>query len=97
MPASGGHIFDVSYSYALFSNVPGLGVDGAWATYQNSTQPIGTISDFNNLVIGNTAAGGFGWPGEICEVLLVRQSLSAAQIEAIRRNQAVFYGIGGVL
>jgi hypothetical protein len=97
MPSTGGHIFDVSYSYASLANVPGLGVDGAAASYQTPTQPSGSISDFNNLIIGNTAAGGFGWPGDICEVLLARQSLSATQIEAIRRNQAVFYGIGGVL
>jgi hypothetical protein len=97
MPSSGGHISDVAYSYASLSNVPNSGVDGAALSYQSLTQPVGTISDGNNLTIGNTAAGGFGWPGDICEVLLARQSLSATQIEAIRRNQAVFYGLNGVL
>ena len=97
MPSSGGHIFDVAYSYASLSNVPVLGVDGSAATYQSATQPAGSISDLNNLTIGNSAAGGFGWPGDICEVLIARQPLSAAQIDAIRRNQAVFYGISGVL
>jgi hypothetical protein len=94
---SGGHIFDVAYNYASLANVPNFGVDGSSSSYQSSTQPAGTISDGNNLVIGNTAAGGFGWPGDICEILLARQSLSATQIDAIRRNQAVFYGLGGVL
>ena len=97
MPTTGGHIFDVAYSYASLSNLPVLGVDGAPAAYQSATQPSGSISDLNNLTIGNTAAGGFGWPGDICEVVLARQPLSAAQIDAIRRNQAVFYGISGVL
>jgi hypothetical protein len=97
MPSTGGHIFDVAYSYGSLANIPGFGVDGSAVSYQSSTQPAGTISDANNLIIGNTAAGGFGWPGDICEVLLARQSLSATQIEAIRRNQAVFYGLSGVL
>jgi hypothetical protein len=61
------------------------------------TQPVGSISDANNLIIGNSAAGSFGWPGDICEVVLARQTLSAAQTDAIRRNQAVFYGLSGVL
>jgi hypothetical protein len=97
MPSSGGQIIDVALSYASLSNVPALGVNGASAVYQSATQPSGTISDLNNLVIGNNAAGGFGWPGDICEVVIARQTLSPAQIDAIRRNQAVFYGISGVL
>ena len=97
MPSAGGHIFDVAYSYASLANVPALGIDGAPRSYQSATQPAGSISDLNNLTIGNTAAGGFGWPGDICEVVIARQTLSAAQIDAIRRNQAVFYGISGVL
>jgi hypothetical protein len=48
-------------------------------------------------VIGNNAAGGSGWFGDICEVVLARQSLSAVQLDAIRRNQASFYGVAGVL
>ena len=97
MPSSGGHIFDVSYNYSSLSNVPTLGIDGAPLTYQSATQPSGTISDTNSLIIGNSASGDFGWPGDICEVFLTRQALSAAQIDAIRRNQATFYSLGGVL
>jgi len=97
MPSSGGHIFDVSYNYSSLSNVPVLGIDGVPLTYQSSAQPSGAISDTNSLTIGNNASGGFGWPGDICEVFLTRQALSAAQIDAIRRNQAVFYGLAGVL
>jgi hypothetical protein len=97
MPSAGGHIFDVTYNDASLSNVPTFGIDGGALSYQSATQPAGTISDNNNLTIGNTAAGGLGWPGDICEVVLARQSLSAVQIDAIRRNQAVFYGLGGVL
>ena len=97
MPSSGGHIFDLAYSYASQSNVPTIGVDGASASLQSSTQPTGAIGDSNNLIIGNSSSGSFGWPGDICEVVLARQSLSPAQMDAIRRNQAVFYQLSGVL
>jgi hypothetical protein len=97
MPLAGGHIFDIAYSYGSASNVPTLAFDGSAQGFQSSTQPSGSISDLGNLVIGNTTAGGFGYPGDICEVLLVKQPLSAAQVDAIRRNQAVFYGLNGVL
>ncbi len=96
MPSSGGHIFDVAYSYASLANVPVLGIDGNVESFQSSTQPNGSIVDTNNLIIGNLASGAFGWPGDICEVVLARQSLSSEQIDAIRRNQAVFYGLGAV-
>lgn len=55
------------------------------------------MSDSASLTIGNAAAGALGWSGDICEVVLARQNLSATQIEAIRRNQAVFYGLPGIL
>jgi hypothetical protein len=97
MPSSGGHIFDVAYSYSSLSNIPTLGIDGSPVTYQSSAQPSGAVSDTNSLIIGNNASGGFGWPGDICEVFLTRQALSAAQIDAIRRNQATFYGLASVL
>ena len=96
MPSAGGHIFDVAYSEASLSNTPSFGIDGGALTYQSAAQPSGSTSDANNLVIGNASAGSLGWPGDICEVVLARQALSATQIEAIRRNQAVFYGLGGV-
>lgn len=97
MPSSGGHIFDVAYSYASLSNVPKMGIDGSALSYQSLSQPVGTINDTNNLIIGNVAAGAFGWPGDICEIVLVRQGLSPVQIDAIRRNQAVFYNLNSVL
>ena len=96
MPATGARIYDVSYNYALLSNVPTLGVNGVAASYQSTVQPSGSIGDSSNLIIGNNSAGGYGWPGDICEVVLARQALSATQIEAIRRNEAVFYGLFGV-
>lgn len=96
MPSAGGHIFDVAYNSASLANTPGLGIDGSPLGFQSAAQPAGSISDTNNLVIGNSAAGNLGWPGDICEVVLARQSLSATQIDAIRRNQAVFYGLSGV-
>lgn len=96
MPPTGAQIYDVSYSYGSQSNIPTLGVNGAATSYQSATQPSGSIGDSNNLIIGNNALGGYGWPGDICEVVLARQPLSATQIEAVRRNQAVFYGLSGV-
>ena len=97
MPSSNGHIFDVAYNYSTLSNLPTIGIDGGALSYQSSTQPSGAIADTNNLFIGNGAAGGFGWPGDICEVVLARQTLSPVQIDAIRRNQAVFYNLSNVL
>jgi hypothetical protein len=97
MPASGAQIFDMNYNYSALLNLPTIGINGGAATFQVSTQPSGTISDTNNIIIGNSASGGFGWPGDICEVILARQPLSNLQIDAIRRNQSVFYGINNVL
>lgn len=97
MPSTGGHIFDVAYNYSSLANAPTLAIDGGPFTYQSATQPTGTIADTNNLVIGNSASGGYGWPGDICEVILVRGTLTPLQIDAIRRNQAVFYGDFGAL
>jgi hypothetical protein len=97
MPATGAQIFDLSYSYATLSNTPVLGVNGAAALYQSATQPSGSIGDISNLIIGNNASGGNGWPGDICEVVLSRLPLSVTQTDAVRRNQAVFYGLPGVL
>ena len=96
-PSLGGHIFDVNYSYSSLSNLPTLGLDGGAQSFQSSIQPSGSIADSHNLIIGNSVAGGSGYPGTICEVVLARQSLSVTQIEAIRRNQALFYRISGVL
>ena len=96
MPSSAGHIFDVAYNYSTLSNLPSVGIDGNAQTFQSSIQPSGAIADTNNLIIGNSAAGGFGWPGDICEVVLARQTLSPVQIDAIRRNQAVFYNLSNV-
>ena len=96
-PTSGGHIFDLAYNYSGGSAVPALAVNGSPYAYQSSVAPAGATSDLNNLVIGNSAAGGLGWAGDICETIVVRQSLSATQLDAIRRNQAVFYGLAGVL
>ena len=97
MPTTGAQIYDLSYSYGSQSNIPVLAVNGATQSFQIATQPSGSIGDSNNLIIGNNASGGYGWPGDICEVVLARQPLSATQLEAIRRNQAVFYGLSGVL
>jgi hypothetical protein len=96
-PSSGGHIFDLAYDYAIGGSLPAFAVNGSAYAYQSSVAPAGAVSDLNNLVIGNSAAGGLGWAGDICETIIARQTLSAAQLDAIRRNQAVFYGLAGVL
>lgn len=96
-PPSGGQIFDVAFNYSIAASAPTLSNNGSAYTYQSSVSPVGAISDSNNLVIGNSVAGNLGWSGDICEVVLARQTLSANQLDAIRRNQAAFYGLAGVL
>lgn len=96
-PSSGGQILDLAFNYSIPSSAPALAVNGGAYAYQTSVSPLGAISDTNNLVIGNSAAGSLGWAGDICEVVVARQGLSAVQLDAIRRNQAVFYGLPGVL
>jgi hypothetical protein len=96
-PSSGGLIFDIVFNYSIPSSSPAFAINGLTSANQSSVSPVGAISDTNNVVIGNSAAGGLGWAGDICEVVVARQSLSAVQLEAIRRNQAVFYGLAGVL
>ena len=95
--ATGVHIYDVAYSYATSGVTPTVAMDGSALSFQSAVQPTGGIADNNSLVIGNSVAGNAGWPGDICEVILSRSPLNAAQTDAVRRNQAVFYGLPNVL
>lgn len=95
-----GHIYDLQYSSASLSNVPVFGVDGNIATQSAATQPTGAISSdaANNLLLGNNAAtaGIRGFTGSIAETILWKTTPTAFQLEAIRRNQAAYYGVASV-
>lgn len=93
-------VADLQYSDSSLSNVPVIGVQGTPQTITTTTQPVGTIpSDSGQpLLIGNNAAtsGSRGFPGDIAEIIVWKTTPSAAQIEAVRRNQAEHYQISGV-
>jgi hypothetical protein len=96
---TGGFVEDAEYSAASLANVPSLNVNG---TNKNTaaTQPIGTITSDSAwpLLLGNNAAtgGSRGFPGYIAEVLIWKTTPTATELESIRRNQAVFYGVASV-
>ncbi len=57
----------------------------------------GTITDTQNMIIGNLVAANRGFPGEICEIIGWKSTPSAVVLEAIRRNEAAFYGLGSTV
>lgn len=95
------HIEDVQYSNTSTANVPTIGSDGTALTVTTTTAPVGTITTSDaaiNLLLGNNAAtaGTRGFPGYIAEVVLWKITPTSLQIEAIRRNQAAYYGVASV-
>ena len=96
-----GHVYDMQYSASSTSNAPVIGVDGATMTL-GATAPVGTISSdaaYAMLIGNNTAAAGAtrGFIGDIGDLVFWKSATpSSAQIEAIRRNEAGYYSIGGV-
>jgi len=95
-----GHIYDVQYSSASLSNAASIGVDGNTMAQSAPTQPVGTVSTdaANNLLLGNNAAtaGIRGFTGSIAETILWKTTPTVFQLEAIRRNQAAYYGVAAV-
>lgn len=93
------HVYDMQYSAALNANVPVVGVDGANLAL-GATQPVGTMSSDSaqNFILGNNAltAGTRGFIGNICEIMFWKTAPTAAQLEAIRRNEAAYYKIAAV-
>lgn len=93
------HIYDMQYSTAANSNNPTLAVDGSTVTL-TPTAPVGTISTdaAQKLVLGNNTDPGTnrGFIGSIAEFIEWKTTPSVPQLEAIRRNQAAYYGVAGV-
>jgi hypothetical protein len=95
-----GHIQDIIYSNASQANVPTIALDGTNFTLSSPVQPVGAPGSdaVVNLIIGNNAAtaGTRGYPGSVAEVVMWKITPSALQLEAIRRNQAAYYGLASV-
>lgn len=96
----GGRIYDVQYSSALNTNIPTFGSNGTNQSL-TSTQPVGVISSDAgiNLLIGNSAStgGNRGFSGNIGEVVMWKLAPTASQLEAVRRNQGAYYGLGATV
>jgi hypothetical protein len=94
------NVIDVKYNSSSTSNVPTIGVNGT-ALSLTATQPGAspTTDAAQNLIIGNTAVTG-GTRGCAClmsEIIFWKAATpDAATIEAVRRNQAAYYGVAGV-
>lgn len=90
-----GHIYELSYSSASLANVPTMSIDSVAVTLTISTQPVGTIASDTgqDMIIGNSNLSNRAYNGNIAELILWKTIPSAARIDAIRRNQAVYYGL----
>lgn len=96
--STGAHLYDVRYNEASLSNVPVIGYDGVSQTL-GATQPVGTpTTDNGNMIVGNnaTTGGTRGFPGYIAELILWKTTPSTNTLDAIRRNQAAYYGLSTV-
>jgi hypothetical protein len=93
------HVYDFQYSAASLSNNPTVEVDGTSVSVA-ATAPVGTISSDSSqvLFLGNNqlTAGTRGFIGSISELVMWKTTPTATQLEAIRRNQAAYYGVAGV-
>jgi len=101
---TGAHIYEAFYNNTNVANLPAINANGASSPNTSAQQPSGSMADDHTLplVIGNTVTtgGNRGFPGSISEFMVVSGSLSgqpdAGQLDAIRRNQATYYGISSV-
>lgn len=91
------HIADVQYSDASTSNTPTIADNGTNTTVTTTTAPVGTAgAETNNMLIGNNAAtaGTRGCGCSFGEIVGWKASPTGIQVEAVRRNQAAYYGLG---
>jgi hypothetical protein len=93
-------VIDVKFNSTSTANVPTIGVNGVAQTL-TATQPgaTPTTDAGQNLIIGNSVATGGtrGFAGSIPEVVFWKSATpDAPTIEALRRNQAAYYGVAGV-
>lgn len=93
------HVYDVQYNSSSIANNPTLGVDGT-SIPLTATAPVGTINSDagQTFIVANASVtgGNRGTIGTIGEVIMWASSPTATQLEAIRRNQAAYYGISSV-
>lgn len=94
------HVFDYQYSSASLSNVGTIGSNGTVVSV-TPVAPVGTVTTdaAQNLIIGNklATAGVNGYPGDLAEIVAWKTTPTAAQIEAVRRNQGAYYGLGATV
>jgi hypothetical protein len=94
------HVIDIQYNNSASTNVPIISVDGTARTLGTSTAYVGTAGTdaAQNLIIGNNAATGGtrSYKGNIPEIIIWATEPSALQLEAVRRNEAAYYGVPSV-
>ncbi len=102
-------LYELQYNSSSLANVPTMSSNGVEKPLVTTVQPTGTIgSDAGtNLIIGNNALLNRGADGAMAEILIYKNSTAvalsyitipnAARREAIRRNQAIYYGKGNVI
>jgi hypothetical protein len=92
-------VVDFEYTNASIANLPNIFVAGLQVAFSTSTQPTGTIGSdaAQNLILGNLVGTGGtnAFTGNIAEwsFFSPTTALTVVQLEALRRNQAAFYGI----
>lgn len=94
-----GRLYELEYNSSSVANVPTISVEGTAQTYSVAVQPVGAISSDagTDMIIGNNAALNRGADGAFGEILIFKTVPTAARKEAIRRNQAIYYGIGNIV
>ncbi len=103
-------IYELQYDSSDLANVPTFSSNGVDKPLVTTVQPTGTIgSDAGtNLIIGNNALLNRGADGAMAEILIYKSQPTALPTtyktipnslrrEAIRRNQAIYYGKGSVI
>ncbi len=99
--SNGCHVEDLQYSSASLANTPTVGKDGTLQTNTGSVQPVGAITSDSGtaFLIGNNAitGGTRGFNGNIAEIIAWKATPTAAQLQAIRRNQGAAYNLGGTV
>lgn len=94
--SNGAHIIDLQYNDSSVANNPVLGLDGVNQTVTQVTAPVGTANNTAaTMFIGNqvATAGVRGWSGAMAEEIFTTSIPNANVLDAVRRNQAGFYGL----
>lgn len=97
--SNGAHIIDLQYNDSSVVNNPVLGLDGTNQTVTQVTAPVGTANNTAaTMFIGNqvATAGVRGWSGAMAEQIFTTSIPAVNALDAVRRNQAAFYGLTSV-